>query len=571
MSRGCLPRLLRTGAGRRAPAGKPIAEGGRTKVRRLLRRAIICAVAVGFAPAHATADTIARGAVVEASAGEIYINLGARAGVEDGARLRIKRPIKLRHPITRKWVQDWLPVGAAEVTQAGQQLSMAVLAPELLAEVAVGDIVEVYVERDDDPPPPTPKKPAKPDPDPRPVDDRPLPQIDADTQAVLTVWASTKGAGLEVRIGAWEGYLATHADSPHAGAIEADLALLRELRDVLAPPTATSRTSVHRLDHHAPTQAVAGEAVPLVFVIAGPACAADAVGPTCPPLTAWLHYRAIGAPTYQRLRLAREDDLYLRGELPPAAVAAPGVEYFVEVIDASGAAGVAVSPHAIEIDAPGVAARFEPARRRTRVSVSATWMDFATFDRRDDTDHTDRFYQLETDVTYRIDGRLAAMSAGLGMIQGEGGLADPAPGVAIRHAGFQYGYAEAELQLAHRLGAAARLIAGVDSDGLGFGGAARLRIGEPEATHLALTASRIAGIGALTEVRFQVDPFGQAPVGLSVGVTDQPAQGDLAVRLGVDVGLRTLPWLEPVVRVSYQGRTVEHSGLGAGLGLNFHW
>ena len=61
------------------------------------------------------------------------------------------------------------------------------------------------------------------------------------------------------------------------------------------------------------------------------------------------------------------------------------------------------------------------------------------------------------------------------------------------------------------------------------------------------------------------------PLGVSVGVTDRPAQGDLAVRLGIDAGLRTLSWIEPVVRVSYQGRTVEHSGLGAGLGLNFHW
>jgi hypothetical protein len=104
-----------------------------------------------------------------------------------------------------------------------------------------------------------------------------------------------------------------------------------------------------------------------------------------------------------------------------------------------------------------------------------------------------------------------------------------------------------------------------------MGAEGRLRIGDVDGTSLHLTASQIASVGYLTQVRLQVDPFGRAPLGLSVGVTDRPAQGDLAVRLGVDVGLRTLSWIEPVVRVSYQGRTVEHSGLGAGLGLNFHW
>jgi hypothetical protein len=35
--------------------------------------------------------------------------------------------------------------------------------------------------------------------------------------------------------------------------------------------------------------------------------------------------------------------------------------------------------------------------------------------------------------------------------------------------------------------------------------------------------------------------------------------------------LRTLGWFQPTIRLSYQARTVVHSGLGLGLGLVFDW
>lgn len=505
----------------------------------------------------ARADTVAQGAVVKVEAREIYVNLGARDRIEEGSRLRIKRTIKVRHPITRAWISDWLPVGAADVTSAGERLSMAMLDEDLLAAVVPGDVVEIYVEGEAPVPVPVPVPLPVPDPDPDP-----LPEVDPDTALVLALWANQRGASLDARIAAWEGFLAGNAGSPHADAIRDDLAVLRELRDTIEPPSRTAVRTITGVDHDPATQALPGESVPLVFVLSDPTAIESA----------WLHYRSTDAPTYQRTLLAREGSIYLRGEIPGDAVVAPGVEYFVEAVDASGEAGVAIAATTIAVERVGVAERFEPQRRRTRLSLVSTYLDFATFDGRDG-DYTDRLAQFEADVTYRLDGRLTGLSAGIGILDGEGGFIDPNQALPdpTPHTGFQYGYAEGEIALARRLGVAGRLIAGVDQTALQLGAEGRVRIGELEGTSLHLTASQISSVGYLTQVRLQVDPFGRIPLGFSVAVTDRPAQGDLAVRLGADIGLRTLPWIEPVLRVSYQGRTVEHSGLGAGLGLNFHW
>ena len=92
--------------------------------------------------------------------------------------------------------------------------------------------------------------------------------------------------------------------------------------------------------------------MPLAFVLADPAQV----------VAASLHVRTRGQPVYERVELVREHDIYLRGALPAALVAAPGVEYFVETIGADGSAGAAyasdAAPATIEVDAPAVVERF---------------------------------------------------------------------------------------------------------------------------------------------------------------------------------------------------------------------
>jgi hypothetical protein len=521
--------------------------------------ALAVAIAAAVTAGPAAADTIARGAIVKIEQRELYLNLGSRQGVARGARLRLKRPIKLRHPVSRQWLTDWIPLGGATVTAAGDRLSMAVVDAELASQVALGDIAEIYVERDEPIDPATVAAPA--------AGGEPLPTVEPATARVLEVWRATTGLGLDQRIAAWELYVAADPDGPHAAALREDLALLRELREALrtADDTALS-PALGGIEHAAPLAADGGRPIALAFLIDQPARLA----------TAWLHYRTAGESTYQRLLLGREGELYLRGAIPGEVVRAPGVEYFVEIATSSGEVGTAVAaperPVAVAVAGPTLSDRFGGERRRSAIALRTSYVDFASLDDRPG-NRSDFFYQLEADVLYRLDGPLWGVRVGAGSIQGEGGYADrvypddgPAPVV-----GFNYGYAEAELAAAPRVGAAVRMVAGVGQRGFGVGLEGRLRLGQLDETNLSLMASGLAEVGFLSELRLEVQALDRLPLGLAAAVTDQPSNGDLGVRLSTDVGWRATDWFSPTVRLSYQARTIDHGGLGAGLALVMGW
>ncbi|MCE9580601.1 MAG: hypothetical protein K8W52_46200 [Deltaproteobacteria bacterium] len=523
-----------------------------------LRAALTVAV-LAAAPA-AYADEIARGAVVRVEDGAAYVNLGQARGVATGAPIRFKRPIALRHPVTRKVVEDWLPIGGATITAVGDQLTRVVVSAELAAQLRPGDIAEIYVERaaPAPPPPPTPV-----------ADPTPVPVVPAPTAEVLALWTSLAGQPLDARIAAWEGWLAGHATSPYAETVRGDLAVLEAARDQLAPPRRPSELATATpLDHAAPTLADRGRAIPLVFVSGAH-----------PPTSAWLHYRTIGDATYHRELLVRDHDRYLRGEIPAATVIAPGVEYFVEATTATGAQATAYAtprePATVAIAAPPLTDAFGGERHRTRLSLATTYLDFATFDHRAG-DHRDRAQLTEADVLYRIGPTLYGVRVGFGQFTGTGGRKDaawtptsPAPTV-----GFTYGYAEAELHAdadGTMLGAALRLISGVGDDGFGMGIQGKVRIGDPDASNLSLSAGTTAEVGFLSELRFETSPRPPIAVAMAVGVTDQPGAGDLGVRVSTELGWRARPWFVPTARVSWQGRSAAHAGLGAGLAMVFDW
>ncbi|HEU5054989.1 MAG TPA: hypothetical protein VFU21_00630, partial [Kofleriaceae bacterium] len=456
-------------------------------------------------------------------------------------------------------VDDWVPLGSARLAQVGRQLSMALVAGDLAAQIRVGDRVEIY-RAGAEPEPPAAPSAAPPDED--------LPEVDPATEELLTLWASMSGQWLDARIAGWERYLARRPDSPHAAALREDLAELRRLRDLMRSPDDTLETeALGGIAHRAPSRATAGEAAPLAFLIEDETRLSSA----------WLHYRRRGEASYKRALLERDGDLYLRGSIPAGAMAAPGVEYFVEVATASGQVGTAVGrpddPIEIEVERPTVASAFTGAPSRSSVTVRGSYLDFATFDGRSG-ERTDRFFMTEADFAYRVSRWLSAVRAGFGSVQGEGGFADERYDEMNRpdKVGFNYGYAEIELHpQGSPLGLALRAVSGVGQEGFGLGGEARLRVGDPDGTHVSLGGSRIAELGFLSDLRLQLATIPRAPIGFTVAVTDQPNEGDLGMLFATDVGWRALPWLAPTLRLSYQARTVVHSGLGAGFGLVFGW
>jgi hypothetical protein len=526
---------------------------------RALAIALVLAV-----PALAQADDeIVRGSIVKIEAQEIYVNLGIDRGVTGGSPLRIKRPISLRHPVTRAQVQDWIPIGSASVTQAGVVMSRAVIG-ELVGAVKVGDVAEVLVDRPDRPR--TQVAPAAPTPPPK----QEAPPIDPRTAEVLGVFAAQANQPLEARIAAWERFLSTRADSPYAEAIKRDLDQLHALRDELKPrdPVRVG-DSVGTFHHESPEVAAAGSPIPLVFVLDQPERVASA----------YLHYRATGDRTYRSVLLVREHDIYLRGSVPANIVTTAGVDYFVEASTPQGRSGLALGnplePVSVHVTKPSVTDRFGSAPGRSSVKLAIDYLDFATFDRRTG-DRTDNMVTANVDFTYRLASAVQSLGVGYGVYAGKGGYEDMAwtSDDPFPRTGFHYGYADVEVGGAvegvHVAGGGA-LIAGVGKQGFGMGGEGRLRIGARDRTNLAIIARTIAQVGFISDIKFTARPIHALLVGVSVGATDQPNQGDVGVKLGTEFELLAIENVSLIVRGSWQGRSTAHGGIGGGAGLGVYW
>ena len=529
-----------------------------------MRHVLSLAVMVGTLHAGAAAadDEIVKGSVVKVEHQEIYVSLGSKQGVVDGAAIRLKRTIKLRHPVTRAPVEDWVPVGSATVTQAGAALSRAVIG-ELVDVVKVGDTVEALIDR--------PERPAPVIAPPTPTEPRPAePPADRDALEILGIFAAQSGATLDARIAGWERYLSTHAESGYTDGIRKDLDTLRGLRDQQRPVVAGVTTeTIGEVRHSARSSAYAGTPMPVVFVLDQP----DRVA------SAYLHYRPRDARTYRRLLLVREHDIYLRGTVPGEAIATPGFDYFVEVSTPAGRSGLAfgspTEPIRIEVAKPPLIDQFGAAPGKSHVKLAVDYLDFATFDSRTGS-HTDRMITGNIDFTYRLASIVQSVGVGYGMYSGSGGFADEVWDAAnpFPRSGFHFGYADVELGgKAERipLSLGGKLIAGVGKEGFGLGVEGRFRIGGRDATNLLVAARTVEQVGTLTDIRFGARPAENLLIGVSVGATNQPNQGDIGVKLGTElewIGFRNV---SVILRGSWQGRSVAHGGLGGGGGVGVYW
>jgi hypothetical protein len=513
------------------------------------------------APRRAGADDeIVRGAVVKIEAQEIYISLGVAKGVSGGAAVRIKRPVALKHPITRATVHDWIPIGSANITQAGNVMSRAVVGA-LVDGVKVGDVAEVLVDRPDvHTPTEAIAVPAGPQ----------APPVDQATAEVLGLFAAQSGQPIESRIAAWERYLSMRSSSPFAAGIRNDLDELHALRDQMRPPTTTqSAKPIVSVAHVPPKAAISGTSIPFVFVLDHP----DRVA------SAYLHYRARGNRTFKSLLLVREHDIYLRAALPAAAVTAPGVDYFVEVSTPQGASGTAfgspLEPIAIDVAEPTLLERFDSAPGRSSVKIAADYLSFSSLDSRDG-DRTDHMVTANVDFTYRLRSHIESIGVGYGVYAGSGGYEDRVytDTMPFDRSGFHYGYADMEVggdSGGVHVSGGGQVIAGVGKDGFGLGAEGRLRIGHRDATNLAIIARTIDQVGFLSDIRFGARPADGLLLGISVGATNQPNQGDVGVKLGTEVEVIAIRNLSLILRASWQGRSTAHGGLGAGAGVGAYW
>lgn len=283
---------------------------------------------------------------------------------------------------------------------------------------------------------------------------------------------------------------------------------------------------------------------------------------------------------YTGFTLKLDDRGQGRVHLPAELVRAPGFAYFVEAElpgdRAQAVLGEAAAPHWCSVAPPaGQVVR----SGMSRVKLTTEYVSFNRKQRNDWYVLTEGDYLLRMPEDVRM---LRGVAVGYGHYRGEGGPVDEIDSGLSQpqQAAFTYGYLELHLS-AHELFAIMPRVQvglGRPEDGrqnsrgeLTAGVQLRVRIGRDMGTHLVLAGQAVPEVGNRAFVRLNLGLSERFPLAFEVHVTDQPVGEGLGVRVVAEAGARITDAFALAARISYQGRTIEHTGFGSGLSLTFDW
>jgi hypothetical protein len=257
--------------------------------------------------------------------------------------------------------------------------------------------------------------------------------------------------------------------------------------------------------------------------------------------------------------------------IPPDQVRSPSLEWFVEAVEPDGTRPVAGTPAEPRTAAVEDVSPMPPSRKV--LGQAAIWTDYASFNSRANNDYV---WQTEGVMGARFDDvGIRAVRTGFGVFRGVGGTLQQLDvlGQAPTTVGLTYGYLETEFGIVPTFSIATRAIVGLQQEGVGGGASAFFRVGSDLATNLLLGGEVLGGIGLRGVAEFDWNTFHSWPIVLRSEVTNQPAglEGDVGVRLIGQVGYRLLDHLVVSGRASYQGRTIDHAGPGAGAAVGYAW
>ncbi|MFH0903330.1 MAG: hypothetical protein V2A73_22100 [Pseudomonadota bacterium] len=592
------------------------------------------AIPRGTAATGKSVAAVVGGTVLAIEPEGVFISVGRDDHVLEGSEVVLLHAIEATHPVTKRKIRDFFPLGRMVVVKAGSRIAVARADSKLLARMMVGDEVElVSAERVFVDPwrvratvPTAPSQPAIPR---MAVGPTPEERIESEKrvaaeEAACLSWERTLSRPPAERIAIWEEFLKFYQDGPHAETIRKEIESLgaqlksedeaARMAAAAQGPDARSARSLARLE----TVATMHRGGPLVFLPprrvyeGAPFEISFLVAQPTAVRSAWVHYRRAGERAYQRAELLPNGDGFLRQRIPGEAVRPPAVELFVSVLGDEGGEpkeviGGIYDPERVDVDASAEDA--PPAiKNRSRLTLFADYVDFDGPPRGDGkTGEWDQYYHFEADFMYRFHWPIYAMRIGFGTMHGTGGPKNiidedhdghdcTVDGVYYcQEVGFNYAFTEFELRLTDTVAVMVRPMAGGSfrerrfeqtwyreyDTALGVRG--RIRLGRETGTNLALGVSVTEGLGTVLEAAFTWDVMPPFPVVLGVQVTDQPvprvsgadgvliAEGDYGVRLIADVGWRGKRWFYPSARISYQARDLDHAGLSGGLAVNFDW
>ena len=561
------------------------AQGGEADAQEPAARTAAGSAALANAPPPSVAGT-----VLGIDGEDIVLDLGSSKGAADGSVVELWRPFKLRHPVTGQTLTDRFRIGALRLVQVQRTLALARPEGTLTRGPAPGDVV--LMARAASPSQPSTSETRTPSrartkerevtssaagTAPPASDTSP---IDAEGRELCAIFESLNGQPIAQRIERYERYLQAHPRGTYARVLGEEAQALRQLLDAWSasadgdPATTAANALKHGVTFTPPSSALAHEPLALGVEING---AAGAV----------LHVRHAGEVAYQSLPMRSAGARYYRATIEPAQMEAPEVQYFIESVTAAGAAipsvGTADAPHRIEVhEAPRPMAPLRP-------SASASiFTDYADYNRLRGNDYA---WQTEGQFGLRYaDKGVRAVRSGFGVYRGLGGSVYELDTLAKqpRRVGLTYGYLEGEFATSNIVGFIGRLAFGLNDDGVNAGGQFFLRLGNDRLTNLLLGGEVLGGIGTRGIAELQWNTFPRVPFVLRTEVTNQPAgtsargstdpssalavdRGDVGARAIVQVGYRVVPELTLAVRASYEGRTIQHAGPGAGAGVTYSW
>jgi hypothetical protein len=524
--------------------------------------------------------------------GNLVIDIGSRAGATAGDIAELWRPVQVRHPVTKRLVEDRYRIGAVRLSEALQVMSFAHVEGDMRQEPRPGDVVVLRV--------------APPEPLPTPETAKTKPgasesRRDPDGEAVVALVEALRGKDVAARIETLDGWLRANPKNRHVASLGEELWLLHRL---VARPTAEPSPAAHFGGSAGDATVVPPPALPSAAPVSGRGYEEPRVQRFVPPDSSFsgapldfgidvtgdlkgvlLHSRHAGEVGFRSttMRLAGSD--FWVATIEGDRMRAPGLDYFVEVVRTDGAASPVVAGpdaplHVVVRDAPKPA----PALRH-RSTVSA-YTDYADYNR---LHGNDRAWQTEGFLGMRFDEiGLRALRTGFGVYRGVGGsVADlDVNGLSPRNVGLTYGYLEGEAGISQTVSVIGRGALGLGGAGISGGGQLHLRIGSDLDTNLTVGGEVLGGVGLRGIGQMAFSPQSRVPWLVRIEVTNQPGgdigpvspfpgestnRSDIAARAIAQLGYRILPPLVVFARLSYQGRTIVHAGPGVGAGATFEW
>ncbi len=565
----------------------------------------IVALAVSlFVPTLALAQQerdAVEGHVVELSEADIVVDLAHQRGASDGAIVELWRPLAVKHPITGQVINDRFLIGRLKLVQVRDALSLARADGKLLRAAQAGDVVILRLPKAATAPatkpavvpvpappsatpagaPPAPPTPTALDAAPAaPCDDVAKSTCDTDSVEVSKLFDGLRGQSPRTRILAYEAYVTRRPKGRYAIVLYEEAQQLRKLVGLLShgEPVEVAPT---RRSFQAPAGALAGMGLDMGVELD------NAVG-------AVFHSRNQGEVAYVSTPMQPAGDGYFIVHVPAERVRPSRLEYFIEATTPSGQAvevvASAESPFRLPIDP--LPAQKPPERHDAVVSVSSDYADW------NNSKGNDKVWQTEGFVGMRLeDIGIRAVRTGFGVFRGVGGSLKELDQLKLggRAVGLTYGYLEGEFGVSHFTGIIARVVVGLEDDGVSGGAQALLRLGNDRETNLQIGGEVLGRVGLRGITQLELSSFPKVPVLFRMEVTNQPAgvsrrgeqvrpgdatmpetstshdQGEVGARAIAQVGYRFLPTLVIAVRGSYQGRTINHAGPGFGGAVSYQW